>query len=60
MVEHLTWRKVKVLRSSNGGEYTSKEFKIYLASKGSKHQLHISRRSEQNEIAERMNQTLTE
>ena len=35
-------RKVKVLRSDNRGEYTSKEFKDYLASKGIKHQLSIS------------------
>ena len=30
-------RKVKVLRSKNGGEYTSKEFKDYLASESIKH-----------------------
>jgi len=51
---------VKVLRSDNGGEYTFKEFKDHLASKGIKHQLSISGRPEQNEIAERMNRTLTE
>ena len=34
-------RKVKVLRSNKGGDYTSKEFKDYLASKGIKHQLSI-------------------
>jgi len=44
----------------NGGEYTSKEFKDYLASKGIKYQLSISGRPEQNEVAERMNLTLTE
>ena len=60
MVENQTGRKVKVLRSDNGGEYTSKEFKDYLASKGIKHQLSISGRSEQNGVAERINQTLTE
>jgi len=37
-----TWRKAKVLRSDNGGEYTSKEFKDYLANRGIKHQLSIS------------------
>jgi len=31
----------KVLRSDNGGEYTSKEFKDYIESKGIKHQLSI-------------------
>jgi len=48
------------LRSDNGGEYTSKEFKDYLASKDIKHQLSTSGRLEQNGVAERMNQTLTE
>ena len=41
-------------------EYTSKEFKDYLASKGIKRQLSIPVRSEQNRVVERMNQTLTE
>jgi len=59
-VENQTGRKVKVLRSDNGGEYTSKEFKDYLASMGIKHQLSISGRPEENGVAERMNQTLTE
>jgi len=60
MVKNQIGRKVKVLRSDNGGEYTSKEFKDYLASKDIKHQLSISERSEQNEVAERMNRTLIE
>ena len=38
--------KVKVLKSDNGGEYTSKKFKDYLASKGIKHYLSISGRPE--------------
>jgi len=42
MVEKQTGRMVKVLRSDNGGEYTSKEFKDYLASKGIKHYLSIT------------------
>ena len=52
--------EVKVLRSDNGGKYTSKEFKDYSASKDIKHQLSIPRRSEQNGVAEHMNRTLTE
>jgi len=51
---------VKVLRSDNEGEYTYKEFKDYLASKGIKHWLSIPGRLEQNGVAERMNQTFTE
>ena len=55
VVENQMGRKVKVLRSDNGGEYISKEFKDYLVSKGIKHQLSISGRSEQNRVAEPMN-----
>jgi len=51
---------VKVLMSDNGSEYISKEFKDYLVRKGIKHQLSISGRSEQNEVAESINQTLIE
>jgi len=60
MVENQTGRKVKVLRSDNEGEYTSKEFKDYLARKGIKHQLNISGQPKQNGVAERMNRILTE
>jgi len=41
MVENQTGQKVNVLMSDNGGEYISKEFKEYLASKGIEHQLSI-------------------
>ena len=44
MVENQNGRKVKVLRSDNGGKYTSAEFKIYLAGEGIKYQLSISGR----------------
>ena len=59
-MENQTGQKVKVLKFNNGGEYTSKEFKDYLASKGIKHQLRIPGQPEQNRVAERMNQTLIE
>ena len=60
MVENQTGRKVKVLRFDNGGKYTSKEFKDYLASKRIKYQLSISGRREQNRVVDCMNRTLTE
>jgi len=60
LVENQTGRKVKVLKSDNGGEYTSKEFKDYLVRKGIKHQLSILGRPEQNRVTERMNRTLIE
>ena len=52
-------RNVKFLRSDNGGEYISSEFKEYSASEGIEHPLTIPGRSEQN-VVERMNQTLRE
>jgi len=60
MVKNQTAQKVKVLRSDNGGEYTSKEFKNYLTSKGIEHYLSIPRQPEQSGVAERMNRTLIE
>ena len=50
-MKNQTGRKVKVLRSDNRGEYTSKKFKDYLASKSIKHQLSILGRPEQNGVA---------
>jgi len=40
-VENHKGRKVEFLRSDNEGEYTSSEFKEYLASEGIEHQLTI-------------------
>ena len=60
MVENHKGWKVKVLRSNNEGEYTSMEFKAYLAANGIEHQLSIPGQLEQNGVAARMNQTLTE
>ena len=42
MVENQKGRKVKVLRSDNGGEYTSMEFKAYIVGKDIKYQLSVS------------------
>jgi len=41
MVENQKGRKVKVLRSNNGGDYTSTKFKAHLEGKGIEHQLSI-------------------
>ena len=41
MVENQKGRKVKVLRSDNGGEYTSGEFKGYLTEAGIQHQFSV-------------------
>jgi transposase InsO family protein len=39
LVENLSKRKIKILRSENGGEYTSKEFKDFFQEAGIKREL---------------------
>ena len=41
LLENLSERKIKVLRSDNGGEYTSKEFKGFRIEAGIKRELII-------------------
>ncbi len=55
-----TGRKLKVLRTDGGGEYTSTEFGRYLEKAGVNHELTIPQTPEQNGVAERMNRTLME
>ena len=50
--------KVKVLRTDNGGEYTSKDFVKYCAEKGISHQFTNPYCPEQNGVAERLNRTI--
>lgn len=50
--------KLKSIRSDNGGEYISNEFKINLEEHGIQHQLKIAYTPQQNGVAERMNRTL--
>ena len=60
MVEKSSGRKVKTLRSDNGGEYTSTEFTSYLTKEGIKHQVTTPHTPQQNGVAERLNRTLIE
>lgn len=60
MVENQEDKKVKILRTDNGGEYTSGEFEKYLKKEGIRHELTIPKNPEQNGVAERMNRTLVE
>ena len=53
-------QRVSTLRSDNGGEYLSKEFRSYLKSKGIRQELTVPHSPEQNGVAERMNRTLME
>lgn len=60
MVEKESDCSLKVLRSDNGGEFTSDEFQGFLRDSGIRHELTIPRNPEQNGVAERMNRTLVE
>ena len=60
LVEKSSGRKLKTIRTDNGGEYTSTAFEEYLTSEGIRHERTIPRTPEQNGIAERMNRTLVE
>lgn len=51
---------IKILRSDNGGEYLSDEFKRFLQSSGMLHQLTVPYSPHQNGVAERSNRTLME
>lgn len=55
MVERETGKKLKCLRIDNGGEYTSKEFEAYYATRGIWHEKIVPGTSQHNSIAERMN-----
>lgn len=53
-------RKIKCLRSDNGGEYTGKEFMEFCQHAGIKRQFTTAYTPQQNGVAERMNRTLLE
>ena len=60
LVEKSSGKKLKTLRSDNGGEYTSKKFEDYLKSEGIRHERTIPKTPQQNGVAERLNRTLVE
>jgi len=60
LVENLYETKVKIIRSDNGGEYTSAEFESFLLNEGIVHEKTIPRTPEQNGVAERKNRTIFE
>jgi len=60
VVELETGNRLKILRSDNGGEYTSRQFEAYLAKEGIKHQLTVPYTPQQNGVSERRNRTLME
>jgi Reverse transcriptase (RNA-dependent DNA polymerase)/gag-polypeptide of LTR copia-type/Pol polyprotein, beta-barrel domain/GAG-pre-integrase domain/Integrase core domain/Domain of unknown function (DUF4219)/Zinc knuckle len=59
-MERKTEKKLKILRSDNGGEYMSGEFLAYLDDLGIDHQWTARYTPEQNGVAERVNRTIVE
>ena len=48
-------KRIRKLRTDNGGEYVSKEFEAHLKSKRIFHEVSVPHSPEQNGVAERMN-----
>ncbi len=57
-MENMTCKKIKVLRSDNGGEYSSSAMRDYLKRCSIQAQRTIAYTPQQNGVAERMNRTL--
>jgi hypothetical protein len=60
LIENLSERNIKILRSDNGGEYTSKEFANFCKDVGIKRELTTPYNPQQNGVAERKNRTIME
>lgn len=58
LVENLTGRKIKILCSDKGGEYTDKNFTIFCAREGIRREWTTPYNPEQNGVAERKNRTI--
>jgi transposase InsO family protein len=59
-IENLTNKKIKTLRTDNGGEYISKEFVAFFKSVGIRRELTIPHNPQQNGVAERKNRSIEE
>jgi hypothetical protein len=60
LIENLSKRKIKILRSDNGGEYISKEFVNFCKNVGIKRELTTPYNPQQNGVAERKKKTIME
>jgi transposase InsO family protein len=60
LVENLSGRKIKVLRSDNRGEYTSNEFKDFCREAGIKRELTTPYNPQQNGVAKRKTRSIVE
>ena len=55
LVEKESWKHVKALRSNNGGEFISAEFKEFCSAEGIRRELIAPHNPQQNGVAERKN-----
>eukprot|EP00253_Pinus_taeda_P029106 PITA_29106 len=58
LVEKESGKKVKTLRSNNGGEFISGEFKDFCSAEGIRRELIAPHNPQQNEVAEQKNRTI--
>jgi hypothetical protein len=59
-IENLTNKKIKTLRTDNGGEYTSKEFVAFCKSAGIRRELTVPHNPQQSGVVERKNRSIEE
>ena len=59
-VENLCGKRIKILRSNNGGEYTSTEFNNFCKEARIKRQIIVPSNPHQNGVTERKNKTIVE
>ena len=60
LVENLSEKRIKILRSYNGGEFTSSEFNEYCKEARIKRELTIPYSPQQDGVAERKNRSIME
>ena len=58
LVENMTGKKIKVLRSDNGGEYMDKDFTNFCAKEGIKREWTTPSNPQQNGVAKQKNRTI--
>ena len=59
-MENLTGKKIKFLRSDNGGEYVDKDFIDFCTKEGIRRESTAPYNPEQNGVAKRKNMTIVE